>query len=147
MRHGNELDVARADAHALTVGDRDEARVVRHRGFLDPVAGQAHRQFGTVDGGAQVAQEVGQPTRVVLVAVGQDDPVHPVPTVLQVGELGQDQVDAGHVGFGEHDPAVEDDDPPLDLYAGTVAADLAQSAEEDDPDGLRSPPVSQAGRP
>ena len=98
-------------------------------------------------GARRSRQEVGQPAGMVLVAVGQDDPVHPVPTVLQVGELGQDQVDAGHVGFGEHDPAVEDDDPPLDLNAGTVAADLAQSAEEDDPDGPRSPPVSQAGRP
>ena len=73
---------------------------------------------------------------MVLVAVGEHDAVHPVLALAQVGELGQDQVDAGHVGVGEHDPAVEDDDAALDLDAGAVAADLAQAAEEDDPDGL-----------
>ncbi len=98
-------------------------------------------------GDVQVAQEVGQTAGVVLVAVGEHDPVDPVPAVVQVGEVGQDQVDAGHVGLGEHDPAVEDDDAALDLDAGAVAADLAEAAEEDDPDRLWLASVSQAGRP
>ena len=98
-------------------------------------------------GALQLAQEVGQAAGVVLVAVGEHDAIHPVPALVQVGELGEHQVDPRHVGLGEHDAAVEDDDAPLDLDAGTVAADLAESAEEDDPDGLWLASVSQAGRP
>jgi hypothetical protein len=72
---------------------------------------------------------------MVLVAVGDDAAFDPVRIVQQVGEVGQDQVHAGHLGVGEHDPAVEDHDPPIDLDAGAVAADLPQPAEEDHPDG------------
>ena len=95
---------------------------------------------------------------MVLVPVREHDAVDPVRPLVQIGELGEDQVDPGHVGVGEHDPAVEDDDAAVDLDAGAVAADLPQPAEEDDPDG--SPPpcrlagcalclslVSQARRP
>ena len=71
---------------------------------------------------------------MVLVGVGEDDALDPVGVLPQVGEVGQDEVDAGHVGVGEHDPAVVDEDPALDLDADAVAADLAEPAEEDDPD-------------
>ena len=55
-----------------------------------------------------------------------------VGVLAQVGEVGQDEVDAGHVGVGEHDPAVDDEDAVVDLEAEAVAADLAEPAEEDD---------------
>ena len=91
---------------------------------------------------------------MVLVAVGEDDPVHPVLAVVEIRELGQDQVDARHVGVREHDPAVENEDAPVDLNAGAIPPDLPQPAEEDDPDRLRlrlllvaAPALRQAGRP
>ena len=126
-----------ADLHRLAVADRHEAGAVGQPGLFDPVPGQPDRELGAVDRRLQLAQQVGQAARVVFVPVGEDDPVDPVPAIVQVGELGQDQVDAGHVGVGEHDPAVEDDDAAVDLDAGAVATDLTETAEEDDPDGLR----------
>jgi hypothetical protein len=74
---------------------------------------------------------------VVLVPVGQDDAVDPVGPLPEIGELGQDQVDAGHVGIGEHDAAVEDDDAAVDLDTGAVTTDLAESSEKDDTDRRR----------
>ena len=71
---------------------------------------------------------------MVLVAVGEDDPLDPLRVLPQVGEVGEDEVDAGHVGVGEHDPAVDEQDPVLDLDAGAVAPDLAEAAEKDDTD-------------
>jgi hypothetical protein len=94
----------------LPVLDGDEVGAVAQAGLLDPVPGQADRELGSVDRDLEVAQQVGQSPGVVLVPVGQDDTVDLVGMVTQVGELGQDQVDARHVGVGEHDPAVEDDD-------------------------------------
>ena len=44
----------------------------------------------------------------------------------------------GHVRLGEHEPAVEEQDPALDLDGGAVAPDLPQPAEERDGDGTAS---------
>ncbi len=74
---------------------------------------------------------------MVLVAVGEDHRLDPIGVVAQIGEVGEHQIDAGHVGIGEHDPAVEDDDASVDLDAGAVAADLAEAAEEDDANRFR----------
>src|SRR5450755_365270 len=136
---GDELDVARPDADPLPVLDGDEVGAVAQAGLLHPVPGQADRELRSVDRDLEVAQQVGQSPGVVLVPVGQDDAVDLVGVVTQVGELGQDQVDARHVGVGKHDAAVEDDDAPVDLDTGAVAPDLPEPAQEDDPDRFRSP--------
>ena len=96
--------------------------------------GECQRQRRPVDRYRHVAQEERDPAGVVLVRVGEQDRLDPVGVVAQVGEVGQDQVDAGHVGVGEHDPAVDEQDPAVDLEATAVAADLTQPAEEDDAD-------------
>ena len=125
------------DAATLAVADGDEVGAVAEAGLFHPVPGQADGELGPVDGHLQVAQQIGQSPGVVLVPVGQDDAVDLVGPLPQVGELGQDQVHAGHVGVGEHDAAVEDDDAAVDLDAGAVAADLPEPPEEDDTDGGR----------
>ena len=132
----DELDVARPDTAALTVGDGDVLRPIGQPGLVDPVAGQAEREGRAVDRDGQVAQQERQPAGVVLVPVGEHDAVDAVRVLPEVREVGEDEVDAGHVGVGEHDPAVEDEDPAVDFDAGAVAADLAEAAEEDDADRL-----------
>ena len=71
---------------------------------------------------------------MVFVGVGEEHGFDPVRVVPQVGEVGEDEIDAGHVGVGEHDPAVDDEDAVVDLEAEAVAPDLAEPAEEDDLD-------------
>jgi len=58
---------------------------------------------------------------VVFVAVGEHDAVDALGVLVEVGEVRQHEVHAGHVGLGEHDPAVEDQDPAVHLDAGAVA--------------------------
>ena len=72
---------------------------------------------------------------MVLVAVGEDDPVDPVGVLPEVGEVRQHQVHARHVRVGEHDPDVEDEDPSVDLDARAVPTDLPETTEEHHPDG------------
>ena len=74
------------------------------------------------------------PPGVVFVGVREEDRLDPIRVLAQVGEVGQDQIDAGHVGVGEHDPAVDEQDAIVDLDATAVAADLAQPAEEHNAD-------------
>ena len=64
----------------------------------------------------------------------RNDGLDPVGVLAQVREVGQHEVDARHVGLGEHDPAVDDEDAVVDLEAEAVAPDLAEPAEEDDLD-------------
>src|SRR5436189_109883 len=55
----------------------------------------------------ELAQEVGQGADVVLVAVGEHHRLHPFLLLAEVLEVGQDQVDAGHLLMGEGQPAVD----------------------------------------
>ncbi len=66
---------------------------------------------------------------MVLVAVGEDDRLDILGAVAQVGEVGQDQVDPGHLGGRKHQPGVDHDDPPVVLDHGHVLADLPQASE------------------
>ena len=80
---------------------------------------------------ADLAQDVGQCPDVVLVAVGEDDRLDVLGALAQVGEVGQDQVDAEHLGSRERQPGVDDDDPAAVFDDGHVLADLPQPAEGD----------------
>ena len=82
---------------------------------------------------AALAQEVRRGADVVLVAVGQHqrlDLVEPVPDRVEVG---QDQVDARVVVLGEQHAAVDDQESPVVLEDGHVAADLAETPKRGDP--------------
>ena len=74
---------------------------------------------------------------MVLVPVGEHDAVDVVGPLAQKREVRQHEVDPGHLGVGEHHPAVEDDEPAVLLENRAVAADLPEPAEEGDPDRLR----------
>ena len=67
---------------------------------------------------AALAQQVRHRADVVLVRVREDERLDVVEPVLQVAEVGQDQVDARLVGLGEQDSAVDDEQPPW--YSKTV---------------------------
>ena len=82
---------------------------------------------------------------VVLVTVRGDDGDDPVGVLAQVREVRQHEVDPVHVGIGEHQPAVDQQQLPVGTVARRTAADLdrphscgrsPQSAEEDDPDRI-----------
>ena len=120
---------------ALAVVHGDQLGAPEHARFFDAVARQPERQRRAVDRERDVAQQEREPAGVVLVRVGEEHGLDPVGVLAQVGEVGEHEVDARHVGVGEHDPAVDDEDAAVDLEAEAVAPDLAQPAEEDDPDG------------
>ena len=133
---GDELDVERADHPPLAVLDDDQVGLAQQPGLLDAVAGQAERDRRAVDREAQFAQQVLQRADVVLVAVGGDDALDAVGVLAQPREVGQDEIDAVHVGVGEHQPAVDQQHLALLLDGHAVAADLTETAEEDDANGI-----------
>ena len=145
VRDGDELAVERTDQTAFAVVHRDQLGAAHHPGFLDAVAGEPERQRRAVDRERDVAQQEGETAGVVLVRVGEEGGFDPVGVLAEVGEVGQHEVDPGHVALGEHDPAVDDEDAVFDLETEAVAPDLAETAEEDDPDRRGAHPAQATG--
>ena len=112
-------------------GDLDQRRV-------DPVLAELGRDQRQGEPGADQRDVAAQPQQVrdradvVLVPVGEDDGGDVVEPVLDDPEVGEDQVDAGLLGLGEQDAAVDDQQLALELQHGHVAADLAEPAERHD---------------
>ena len=117
---------------ALSLCDLDEHR-------LDPVlaAFRGDQRQGELrpddrDVGPQLEQERDRPD-VVLVRMGQHQRLDVVEPVLDMAQVGQDQVDAGLVVGGEHHPAVDDQQPAQVLENRHIAADFADAAQRGDP--------------
>ena len=77
-----------------------------------------------------LAQDVRQAADVVLVAVREDDRAQRA--AFEVGEVGQDEVDAEVLVAREGEPRVDHDPVLAVLEDGHVLPDLAEAAERDD---------------
>ena len=77
-------------------------------------------------------QQIGNTTDVVLMTVREDQGDDIVEAVLNVAEVGQNEVDPRLVLFWEQDTAVDDEQLAVDLEDGHVAADLAEAPQGHD---------------
>ena len=117
---------------ALALGDLDEHRLDAVFAALLRDQRQRELRADDRDVGPQLEQER-DGADVVLVRVGQHQRLDVVEAVLDVPQVGQDQVDAGLVVAGEQHPAVDDQQPAEMLENGHVAADFADAAQRGDP--------------
>ena len=69
---------------------------------------------------------------MILVTVGQQDPPEAGGALGEVVEVGDDRVDARHLGGGEEHPRVEEEDVILPLEHHRVEAELTEPAERDE---------------
>ena len=135
-RPDRQADGERADLDAVARPHRPEIGALGEPVLAEPFGDQGQRQRRAEDGHARLSEEVGHRADVVLVAVGQEDSAEPVPLGEGVGEVGDHVVDAGQlVGVGEHEATVDGDQIVAGLDEHHVEADLAESAEGDQPDG------------
>ena len=102
--------------------------------FTELCAEQGEGQPGADQGDvAAFAQEVRRGPDVVLVPVGQHERLDLVESIPDRFEVGQDQVDARVVVLREQHATVDDQESPVVLEDGHVAADLAETPKWDDP--------------
>ena len=122
----------RPDLDLVARIERPELVVVEAM-LLDLVAEQAAGEGRGVDRHAgELGQDVGQAADVVLVGVGDQERPDVGPALLEVGDVGDDQVDPEHLLVGEHQAAIDHDDVIAVLEDVHVLADLADPAERDD---------------
>ena len=84
-----------------------------------------------MDGAVDLLHAVRDGTDVVLVAVGDEHAAQLALVLHQIGEIGDDRIDAVHVLVGEAHAAVDDDHVLAILQNGDVLADLIQAAQRD----------------
>ena len=65
---------------------------------------------------------------MVFVTMGQEDAPQFILVLHQVGDIRDDQVDAQHIVFGEHEARIEQDHVIAITEHGHVLADFAQTA-------------------
>src|SRR5207302_10824359 len=94
---------------------------------------ESEGQLGPEDGWVDVLEQVGDPTDVVLVGVGEHEAHDLLAALAHVREVREDQVDPEHLLRGEHEARVDDQDLAVVLEEGHVPADLANAAQPDDP--------------
>ncbi len=70
---------------------------------------------------------------MVLVRMGQHQCLDVIEPVLDMAQIGQDQIDTGFVMGGEHHPAVDDQQSAQVLENRHIAADFTDTAQRGDP--------------
>ena len=129
-------DVEGPDVDLVARLEREE-RVVVELVLLDLVAEQPARQRRRIDRDARELREhVRQRADVILVGMGDEERLDVGAALLEVADVGDDEVDAEHLLVGEHQAAVDDHDLVAVLEHVHVLADLAHPAERDDSERL-----------
>jgi hypothetical protein len=124
---GAELDGVVAGHQLPQLGDAQQAVLVELR--LDERERQPRREH---ERHLHLAHQVRQRPDVILVAVGEHDRAHHVLPLLEIREVGQDEIDAEVLVAREREARVDDDDRPVRLVHGHVLADLAETPERND---------------
>ena len=133
----NGYEFAFEGAETLNLALNDVHGVGLDAVFLQLCLDQGQGQLGANQGdvGAQT-QQVGYSTNVVFVAVGQHDSHDVLQAVLDVVEVGQDEVNAGLGLFGEEHATVDNEQFAVDLVDGHVTTDFAQAAQGHNAQGV-----------
>ena len=134
VRDARELGRERAAGDRIAVGvDLDELGVAQQPVLVELRLDHAEREPRAPDlAHADLAHDVRQRADVILVAVREDHGVDAAGRLAQVGEVGQHEVDAGHLVAREGEAAVDQDAALALLDHAEVVADLAEAAERDD---------------
>ena len=99
---------------------------------------ERERHRGAVDRAVEERQHVRHRADVILVAVRQHERLDLVAPRLDVGHVGNDQIDAELIGIREHDAGVDEDRGVLPRHRHHVHAELADAAQWDDLERRRS---------
>ena len=113
-------------AHFAQVGVVEQAVLVE---FVFDVG---ERELGAPDGDFEFGEHPGKRADVIFVAVSQDDAANALAILDEIGDVGDNDVDAEKLGFGEHESGVDDENvvSPADGHA--VHAEFAEAPEGDD---------------
>ena len=112
--------------------DLDQLGLVEQLVLFELALDVGQGELGGVDGDLELGEDPGQAADVVLVAVGEDDGADVCLVFNQVGDIGDDDIDAEQFRLREHEAGVDHDNVVFPAEREAVHAELAQPAEGDD---------------
>ena len=124
-------DGERPEGEAAAGKDLDQLGVVEQAMLFELAFDEGEGELGAVDGDVELGEDPGQAADVVLVAVGEDDGADFVAVLDEIADVGDDDVDAEELFFGEHQAGIDDDDVILPAEGQAVHTELTQAPEGD----------------
>ena len=121
-----------AHAEALAAHDGMQLRLLQQTVFFQLVFDVGQGEFRAVDRDGELSKNPGEAADVVFVAVGEDDGANVIAIFQQIGDIGDDDVNAQQLGFWKHEPGVNHDDVVTPAKGHAVHAELTESAKRDD---------------
>ncbi len=117
------------DLEALARPDLVEHGIVQQGMLFQFAFHVGQSEFGAIDRNVELRQNPRQRSNVIFVAVRKNNRAH-VGTILdQVGDIGNNNVYAQQLGFGEHKPGVNDDNVVAPANGHAIHAEFAESTE------------------
>ena len=130
---GEEFHVERSEFQRILGGDGTEVGSFQPLVLLQLNLDEATGEGGSVDRRLHVRQEIGKGPDMVLVAVGDHDPPHPVAALADIAHVGDHDVHPRHLCGGEHETSIDDEEVLPVLHHHHVLADLPHAAQGEDP--------------
>ena len=131
--HMNELRLNCAESDARACFDRPQIGFPRQRVLLQFVFDDPERQRRSVNGRVDRSQNIRNCADVILVSVRQQDSADAVFVRFEIGDVGDDQIDARHIVIGKTESAIDDYHVVVVFHNRHVLADFPESAERNDP--------------
>ena len=136
VRHREEREVEGPEIDVRAILDLTKLRafdLVLGELALDHAEGELARVNG--DFLREVHKQIWKGAGVVLMAVGDYDAAELVLVFENIGVVGQDEIDSGHVVVGEHETGIDEDHVVPVLEGGHVLANTIKATQRNDLQG------------
>ena len=137
MGHGNKLNFKRTDLHQAARNYFAKRGRLQETRLVEALFHQRQREACPVHGNIQIPQNIGQRPDMIFMAVRQHDCADLRTVLLQVGDVGNDQINAKEFRLREHHARVDDDDFVTEPQCHHVHAEFAEAAQRNGGEGLR----------
>src|ERR1017187_8831500 len=129
MRDLQRMNGEWADLEAFSRPDFAQVGIVEELVFVELVFDVGEREFSSPNRNIQFAENPGQGSDVVLMAVGEDDAAHMLAIFKQIRNIGDNNVDTEQFGFREHEAGIHHHDVIAIADGHAVHTELAHPAE------------------
>ncbi len=133
MTDGEELHLKGSELQRILSGDQAEICSFQPFVLLQLHLDEASSEGGGVYRCLDICQQIGKAPYVVFVAVGDHDPSHLVAALPDIAHIGDHYVHPRHLGGGEHEASIDDEEVVTVLQHHHVLSYLPQAAQGDDP--------------
>ena len=131
MVHVDELGLENAEIYNVACLNSVEIGLFGRSDLVELALKYTEREASAVDRHVDRAKKIGNTADVILVTMSYENSAHLMSISYKVGEIGNDEINAGHILIGKSHSAIYDDYIVSVLEKGYVLADLLQTAERD----------------